>query len=174
MAIPEQIDARTVDDYLEVMTKAVFQAGVSWAMVENKWPAFRKVFAGFSARDIAQFTDADIERLSNDASILRSRNKIAGTIKNAQTMVALEDEHGDFRKYLRSKLDYKALSKDLQKRFKYMGEMNCYYFLFRVKEPVPEFEAWIETIEGHHPRMREMVELGLKKNSQAAAVEELA
>jgi 3-methyladenine DNA glycosylase Tag len=165
MAIPEQIDAKSLDDYLEVMTKAVFQAGVSWAMVENKWPAFRKAFAEFKARDVARFAEADIERLANDASILRSRNKIVGTIKNAQAMVALEDEYGDFRKYLHSKADYKSLSKDLQKRFKYMGELNCYYFLFRVKESVPEFEGWIQTIEGHHPRMREMVELALKKNS---------
>jgi 3-methyladenine DNA glycosylase Tag len=165
MAIPEQIDANSIDDYLEVMTKAVFQAGVSWAMVENKWPAFRKAFAEFRAREVSQFTQADIERLSNDASILRSRNKIVATIRNAQAMVALEDEYGDFRKYLRAKPDYKALCKDLQKRFKYMGDMNCYYFLFRVKESVPEFEGWIQTIEGHHPRMREMVELGLKKKS---------
>jgi hypothetical protein len=36
--------------------------------------------------------------------------------------------------------------------------MSVYYFLFRVGEPVPEFEDWIKTIEGDHPRMREMVE----------------
>jgi 3-methyladenine DNA glycosylase Tag len=164
MAIPLQIDAKSLDDYLEVITRAVFQAGVSWAMVENKWPAFRKAFANFDTRKVASFSEADIERLSNDASILRSRNKIVATVKNAQVLVALEDEYGDFRKYLHSKPDYADLSKDLRKRFKYMGEMNCYYFLFRVKEPVPEFEGWVKTIEGDHPRMREMVELALKRS----------
>ena len=163
MTIPEQIDAKSLADYLEVMTRAVFQAGVSWAMVENKWPAFQKAFANFDAKKVAKFGDAQVEKLSNDASILRSRNKIVATVKNAQTLIELEKEFGDFQKYLRSKPSYAELSKDLRKRFKYMGEMNVYYFLFRVKEPVPDFETWIVTIEGEHPRMREMVELATKK-----------
>jgi hypothetical protein len=33
-----------------------------------------------------------------------------------------------------------------------------WYFLFRVGEPVPRFETWVQTIPGDHPRMREMVE----------------
>ncbi len=165
MAIPEQIDAVASGDYLEVMTRAIFQGGVSWAMVENKWPAFRKAFANFDARKVAKFKEADIERLANDASILRSRAKIAATVKNAQVLVELEKEYGDIRKYLHSKSNYEELSKDLRKRFKYMGDMNVYYFLFRVKEPVPDFDEWIVTIEGEHPRMREMVELVTKKRT---------
>ena len=158
MAIPEQVDVKDLGDYLEVMTQAVFQAGVSWAMVANKWPAFRKAFSDFDAQKVAKYKNTDIERLANDVSILRSRNKIEGTVQNAQVLVEIEKEFGDFRKYLKSKKDYLELSKDIRKRFKYMGEMNVYYFLFRVKEPVPAFDGWIGTIEGEHPRMREMVE----------------
>jgi len=40
-----------------------------------------------------------------------------------------------------------------------MGEMNAWYFLFRIGEAVPTFEAWVTTIPGEHPRMREMVAL---------------
>jgi len=161
--IPEQIEAKKLADYLEVMTKAVFQAGASWAMIDNKWPAFKSAFANFDAKKIASFTDADMERLANDASIYRSRAKIEGTIANARTMIALDKEFGSFAKYLRSKSDYAALSKDIKKHFKYVGELSVYYFLFRVKEPVPHFEEWIETIEGDHPRMREMIDLARSK-----------
>jgi hypothetical protein len=41
-----------------------------------------------------------------------------------------------------------------------MGEMNVWYFLFRVRQPVPRFEHWVTTIPGDHPRMKEMVEKG--------------
>jgi 3-methyladenine DNA glycosylase Tag len=163
MPIPEQIDAESLGDYLEVMTRAIFQAGVSWAMVDKKWPAFRKAFCNFDAKKIAAFKDSDIERLSQDASILRSPKKIAATVENARVLIATDKEFGGFKNYLRSK-NYKELNKDIHKRFKYMGELNVYYFLFRVKESVPDFEEWVVTIEGEHPRMREMVELVTKRS----------
>ncbi len=164
MSIPEQIDPSSLNDYFEIMTKAVFQAGVSWAMVDKKWPAFRRAFVDFDAQKVAAFTESDIDRLMQDEGILRSQKKIVGTIKNAQMLLQLEKEHGSFAEYLRSLSSYEELSKDMRKRFKYLGELSVYYLLFRVKQPVPDFERWIATIDGHHPRMREMVELA-KKNS---------
>jgi 3-methyladenine DNA glycosylase Tag len=167
LAIPEQIDAIDLADYLEVMTKAVFQAGLNWKMIENKWPAFRKAFADFDVVKVAKFRQEDIERLTNDQSILRSANKIAATVKNAQVLIELDREFDGFAQYLRSKSSYEELRKDLRKRFKYMGDLNVYYFLFRVKEPVPPFEEWVKTIPGDHPRMREMVQLAAAKNEKA-------
>ena len=167
MAIPEQIDATKLDDYLEVMTKAVFQAGASWTMVENKWKNFQAAFDNFDAHKVAKYTDADVERLVNDQGIFRSRAKIVGTIANATMLVQLDKEWHGFKQYLHSKKSYKELSADLKKRFKYMGDMNAYYFLFRVNEEVPDFEKWIVTIEGEHPRMREMVEAAGKRKGSA-------
>ncbi len=167
MPIPEQIEPKKLADYLEVMTKAVFQAGVSWAMIDNKWPAFKKAFAKFDPEKVASFTESDVERLLNDTSIFRSRAKIEGTIANAKTMIAMDREFGGFAEYLRSKNDYAALSKDIQRRFRYIGELSVYYFLFRVKEPVPKFEEWIGTIEGDHPRMREMIEQARSKAARS-------
>jgi 3-methyladenine DNA glycosylase Tag len=164
MSIPEQIDPSSLNDYFEIMTKAVFQAGVSWAMVDKKWPAFRRAFVDFDPQKVAAFTESDIDRLMQDEGILRSQKKIVGTIKNAQMLLQLEKEHGSFAEYLRSLSSFEELSKDMRKRFKYLGELSVYYLLFRVKQPVPDFEQWIATIDGHHPRMREMVELA-KKNS---------
>jgi len=161
--IPEQIDPKILNDYLEVMTKAVFQAGVSWKLVDSKWEGFTRAFKNFDPVAVAAFTDKDIERLLCDESILRSKNKITGTIKNAAMMLSLEKEFGTFKNYLHSQKTYAELSADMRRRFKYVGELSVYYFLFRVKEPVPPFEDWIKTIEGDHPRMKEMVELARKK-----------
>jgi len=168
MAIPEQIDAKGLEDYLEILTKAVFQAGVSWKLVDSKWAAFREVFADFDAQKVAAFGQEDVERLLQDARILRSRKKIEGTIQNAKTIVALDNEFNGFKNYLRAKKSYDQLSADIRKRFKFVGELSVYYFLFRVKEPVPPFEKWITTIDGNHPRMKEMIDQARLKDLNAA------
>lgn len=128
-------------------------------MVENKWPAFRKAFCNFDVKKVAKFTDAKIEKLAADETILRSKKKIAATVANARTMLQLERQHGSFADYLHSFESYDELSADIQKQFEFVGEMSVYYLLFLVREPVPPFEDWVQTIPGDHPRMREMVEL---------------
>ncbi len=156
--IPRKIVPSKLADYLEVMTIAAFQAGVSWAMVRNKWPNFRKAFADFDPVVVSKFSQKDIDRMMQDTGILRSEKKIRGTIENARIILEMDAKHGSFQNYLRSFKTYEQLSSDIQKRFKYVGEMSVYYFLFRVSEQVPPFDPWILTIEGEHPRMREMVE----------------
>ncbi len=158
MAIPEQITPTQLGDYLEVITQAVFQAGVSWAQIDNRWDSYKKAFKNFDAEKVAKFRDADVERLMSEPNVMHSKKKIEATIKNAKTLVELDKQHGGFQNYLRSKKTYDELVADIRKRFSFLGEMSVYYFLFRVGEPVPEFEGWIKTIEGDHPRMREMVE----------------
>jgi 3-methyladenine DNA glycosylase Tag len=93
--------------------------------------------------------------------VLHSARKIRATIANAAAIVALrqaQDDGDGFKRYLRSFPDYATLAADFKKRFKFMGDMNVWYFLFRVHEPVPRFEHWVKTIPGDHPRMKEMVE----------------
>lgn len=166
MAIPEVIKPTAPGDYLEVMTKAVFQAGIRWSTIEEKWDAFRLLFENFDAEKVSKFTQSDIDRLSTDERILRSPKKISATVENAKTILKLDQEHGGFSNYLRSFKSYEQLAKDLKKRFKFMGEMNAYYFLFRVGEPVPDFDEWVSTIPGDHPRMKEMVELESNKKAR--------
>ena len=71
-----------------------FQAGLSWATILRKRPAFRAAFAGFNPDAVARYTDADVERLLQDPGIVRNRMKILATIKNAQATIALRDEGG--------------------------------------------------------------------------------
>lgn len=159
-AIPGQISNPTLAQYFEVMSRAVFQAGLRWADIAKNWERYREAFSSFDAYAVAQYTEGDVDRLMRTDGILHSARKIRGIIANAQTLVKLEREHGTFKTYLRSFPDYDALSKDIRRQFAFMGEMNAWYFLFRTCEPVPQFEHWVMTIPGEHPRMKEMVERG--------------
>jgi 3-methyladenine DNA glycosylase Tag len=157
LAIPRQIDPQSAADYLAVMARAIFQAGLKWAVIEAKWPAYERLFEGFDPARVALFDEFDVERIGSDPGIVRTRKRVAAVVANARTMLALAAEHGDFARYLRSFDSYAALSADLKKRFAFLGELGVYYFLFRVREPVPPFEEWEQTVPGDHPRMREMV-----------------
>lgn len=71
-----------------------FQAGLSWATILRKRPAFREAFAGFDPDRVADFGEADVERLMTDARIVRNRAKIEATIRNAAATVALRPDGG--------------------------------------------------------------------------------
>ena len=130
------------------MSRAVFQAGVSWAMIEKRWDAYEALFEGFDPKRVAAFSAGDIERIGSDPRIVRTRKKVVATVENARTMLELEREHGILRAYLRSFHGYGALSKDIRKRFAFVGELSVWYLLFRTGEPVPRFEDWEKTVPG--------------------------
>jgi 3-methyladenine DNA glycosylase Tag len=94
---PRKIKPKSLADYFEVMTKAVFQSGISWRVVEAKWDGFRKALKGFDPGKVANFTPRDVDRLAEDTGIIRNRRKIEATVENAETMVALDREHGGLR-----------------------------------------------------------------------------
>jgi len=138
MEAPEQIKPTKLADYLEVLTKAVFESGMSWAIIEAKWPGFQEAFRAFDPETIASFTPADVDALAIDTRIIRNRRKIESTIHNAATMIDLEREFGTFKQYLGSKGDFVPQVQDMKKRFKHVGDFGAYYFLYVVGEPVPE------------------------------------
>jgi DNA-3-methyladenine glycosylase I len=72
-----------------------FQAGLSWATVLRKRPAFRVAFAGFVPDAVAAFGDADVARLMADPGIVRNERKIRAAITNARATVALAERGGD-------------------------------------------------------------------------------
>ncbi|HLL68270.1 MAG TPA: DNA-3-methyladenine glycosylase I [Micromonosporaceae bacterium] len=75
---------RTDDGLYERLTLEAFQSGLSWLTILRKRQAFRAAFAGFSIDAVAEFTDADAERLLSDAGIVRNRAKIEAAIANAR------------------------------------------------------------------------------------------
>ncbi|MGE0760330.1 MAG: DNA-3-methyladenine glycosylase I [Pirellulaceae bacterium] len=131
----------------EFLVLEVFQAGLSWRTVLYKRENFRKAFARFDYRAVADFQPADVTRLLQDAGIIRNRAKIEAAINNARRLLEVRDEFGTFSKYmwswvggqpivhqLRSLKEYPAYtdeavrwSKDLKKRgFKFLGPTVVY------------------------------------------------
>ena len=145
MQAPTQIEPTGLADYLDVITRAVFQSGMSWQVVTAKWDGFRTAFAGFDPATVADFTDDDIERLVADTGIIRNRRKIEATITNAQAMLALDGEPAGFVGWLRSQDDFEATVAALRGELRYLGDMGAYYFLYVVGENVPTHEEWTKT-----------------------------
>ena len=139
---PPQVTVKRLGDYLEVMSKAIFQTGISWQVVHNKWPGIHEAFRGFDHRLVASLTEAEIAALCADPRVIRNRRKIEAIVDNARQMLDLEEQHGSFQDYLRSHGDFEKTVADLRKRFKFLGEMGAFYFLYVVGEEVPSYEDW--------------------------------
>jgi len=76
-----------------------FQSGLSWLTILRKRENFRSAFAGFDIPKVAGFNDDDIERMVNDAGIVRHRGKIVSTINNARRALELQKEFGSLASY---------------------------------------------------------------------------
>jgi 3-methyladenine DNA glycosylase Tag len=137
---PRQITPTGLADYLDVMSKAVFQSGISWRVVEAKWAGTREAFRGFDPKRLIDLTPDEVDQLAADTRLIRNRRKIEATIQNAQTLLDLDKQHHGFKQYLQSFDNYDALSTDLVKRFKFLGKTGAYFFLHVVGEPVPPHE----------------------------------
>ena len=81
---------RTHDEsaMFEALTLGVFEVGLSWAVVFGKRDAFRKAFRDFDVAKVAAMTERDMDRLVQDASIIRNRGKIQATVDNARAMLS--------------------------------------------------------------------------------------
>ena len=81
---------RTYDEsaMFEALTLGVFEVGLSWSIVFGKRDAFRKAFRGFDVAKVAAMTERDVDRLVQDASIIRNRGKIQATVDNARAMLS--------------------------------------------------------------------------------------
>jgi DNA-3-methyladenine glycosylase I len=79
----------SVQGLYERMTLEAFQSGLSWITILRKRENFRRAFAGFRPERVADFTEADIQRLLSDPGIVRNRAKIVAAIQNARLVVDL-------------------------------------------------------------------------------------
>src|SRR5437016_6240884 len=76
---PPQIKPKDLDDYLEQLSKGVFQAGISWRVVDAKWPGIKAAFKDFDTERVARMSDRDIDKLAQDPQMIRSRPKTVTT-----------------------------------------------------------------------------------------------
>ncbi|PXY32419.1 DNA-3-methyladenine glycosylase I [Prauserella muralis] len=128
----------------ERLSLEAFQSGLSWLTILRKREAFRRAFAGFEPAKVAEFGDADAERLLADASIVRNRAKIAATIANARAVAELDrpldellwsfapERSGRTRPATMADVpavtpESTAMAKELKKRgFVFVGPTTCY------------------------------------------------
>lgn len=129
--------------FFENMTRIIFQAGLNWQMISQKWPAFQDAFNNFNIDHVAKFTEKDVEKLLTNPAIVRNRQKIQATISNAQELQKISKESGSFRQYLDKLLQTEGLAytlKALQKRFSRLGRTSASMFLWSIGEEVPHPE----------------------------------
>ncbi len=125
-----------------------FQSGLSWITILRKRENFRRAFRGFDIAAVARMTGKDVERLLQDAGIVRHRGKIESAINNAKQALELQREFGSLAAYVWSfeprpesapvvagsipaATDAsRTLSKDLRKRgWSFVGPTTVYAFM---------------------------------------------
>ena len=123
-----------------------FQSGLSWRTILDKRENFRAAFHGFDFDRVARFTDADVQRLLQDAGIVRHRGKIEAVINNARRARELVDAEGSLAAFVwrfepdpahlatpqtaSTSPESVALSKELKKRgWKFVGPTTVYAFM---------------------------------------------
>jgi len=139
---PVQITPQSLDDYLESMSKSVFQSGMSWKVVESKWPSTREAFHNFDIETVANFHEKNLDDLTNDTLVIRHYRKLSAVVSNAKKILELDKEYGSFQKYLRSHGDFDDTIKGIRKDFKYMGPSGIYIFLYVIGEDVIPHEEY--------------------------------
>lgn len=121
------------------------QAGLSWITILRRREGYRRAFADFDVDKVAVFTQDDVQRLMQDAGIIRNRAKIESAINNAQKFIEVQQEFGSFDTYMYSFMPEgkpivnhaekapastpisDAIAKDMKKRgFKFFGTTIAY------------------------------------------------
>lgn len=117
--------------YLSTMSRRIFRAGLKHSMVDDKWPAFEKVFYGFNPKRVRMMSDEELDKLMQDRQIIRHWGKIKSVRSNALTMYEQQKESGSFGEYLAvwPVSDIVGLWHDLKKRYAHMGGNSAAYFL---------------------------------------------
>jgi len=141
--VPERDDRAL----FELLNLEGAQAGLSWSTILRKREGYRRAFAGWELERIAQFGAADVDRLLNDAGIVRHRGKIEAVIDNARATIALDqplsellwsfvggqprvNEWRTVGDIPAQTAESAAMSKELKRRgFRFTGPTTCYAFM---------------------------------------------
>ncbi len=119
------------NEYLSVMSRRIFRAGLKHSMVDAKWRVFEEVFHGFNIHHVRMMSDEDLESLLQDKRIIRHWGKIKSVRANAQAIDDLTENHKSIGFYI---ADWPSdqiidLWEDLKKRFTQLGGNSGPYFL---------------------------------------------
>lgn len=126
------------------------QAGLSWLTILKKREGYRQAYDGFDVQKVANYGPRQIQRLLNDAAIVRNRLKIESAIRNARAFLNVQSEFGSFDAFIWRFVESEprqnawtslaqiparteesdAMSKKLKKLgFNFVGSTICYAFM---------------------------------------------
>lgn len=133
--------------HFEFLVLESAQAGLSWSTILKKRKGYRKAFADFDYKVVAEFPDSYIQELIQDAGIIRNELKIKAAVNNARRFMEVQAEFGSFSTYIWDFIGGKPvkntwehisqvpattevsdkLAKDLKRRgFKFLGSTTLY------------------------------------------------
>lgn len=142
--VPRQITPVSPNDYFEVLTRAVFNAGLAWRVVQSHWEALSDAFADFDPHVVAGYDEHDVDHLAADERLIQSHVKLAAVPVNARTFLDLADRHDGFDRWLDTFDDHDDRERALCRRFRYIGEFGAYWSLYTLKFDVPDHREWAE------------------------------
>lgn len=138
------------DALFELFSLETQSSGLSWLTVLKKRDGYRKVFENFTLKNVASYTQDDVNRIFESGLVIKSRPKIEAIINNAKLFLQIKKEFGSLDNYFWSRVNHKTivndvfdyklahttskisdeLAKDLKKRgFKFVGSVTIYAFL---------------------------------------------
>jgi DNA-3-methyladenine glycosylase I len=138
------------DALFEMLNLEGAQAGLSWSTILRRRDHYRRVFAGWDARRLVRWGDAEIAAALTDPGIIRNRLKVAGVVRNARAFLDLQQERGGLGSFLwqsaggaprqnrwaaagqvpAETAESRALSRELRARgFTFVGPTICYAFM---------------------------------------------
>ena len=119
------------DRWLSAMTRAIFQAGFSWKVIDAKWPGFEEAFKGFDIDACAMMSDDWFDDLVRDSRIVRNHIKIRTVRENAVFCTEMRDEAGSVAAFFTGwpKADFAGLLETLKTRGSRLGGTTGQYFL---------------------------------------------
>lgn len=151
---PEAIAATPDDRILAAMTRLIFQAGFSWKVIDEKWPAFEAAFDRFDLHRCTFMTEQRFDALTKDASIIRNAAKIRSVPANARFLLELAAEHGSAARFFAHwpDTDYVGLLDMLKKRANRLGGESAMRLLRAIGKP-----AFVTTTDVVTALIREQV-----------------
>lgn len=142
LIIPPRKRPNNDNEYFEILSKAVFQAGFSFKVVHDKWSGISKFFHNFDTERIADWGAMEVADALENPDMIRNTKKIKAIISNAQRFNELVEEHGSFSNYVDTitRLPYEERKKLLVSNFKWLGKTGAYFFLYCIDDDVPNWE----------------------------------
>ncbi len=131
----------------EFLILETMQAGLSWLTILKKRENFRIALHNFDVQKISRYSHKKVDKLMENAGIIRNRRKLEATVNNAQHFIKIQQEWGSFSKYIWHFTNHKPIknkwktladvpgktslsdeiAKDLKKRgFKFVGSTVIY------------------------------------------------